>query len=64
MLIWTNCLFNRGCASFFVKTKGCRTSFQVEVFVEFFDNFFLSKTYFLFYARAFDDIMKYEYLKF
>ena len=64
MLIWTNCLFNRGCASFSVNTKGCGTSFQVEVFVEFFDNFFLSKIYFLFYACAFDEVMKYEYLKF
>ena len=54
------------------------TSFQVAVLVEFFNNFFsfvirlelcllptfFSKMNFLFYAQAFDDVMKFEYLKY
>ena len=44
MLIWINfdnfAIKYRGCAYFFVKTKGPGTSFQVAVFVEFFDKFF------------------------
>ena len=35
---------NSGYAEFFVNTEGPETSFQVEVFVEFFDNFFSFKT--------------------
>ena len=69
-------------AGFFANTEGPGTSFQVAVFVEFFDNFFsfviwhkmtkLTESFYIpsylvkciFYAQAFDNVMKFEYLKF